>query len=161
MEQFQFLRDKAFEKVKVADHMLFMTYPVVNDPRLLIAVLENVSASLDYGVASLLHHQLLFKQIPPFKESYQSRFEMFRNLVVPKLNLSGNYVKLISDVRQLLSAHKKSPVSFVKKDKFVILSPKYDVKALDVNLMKRYVFEAKLFVSNVNAIVSKNERIFI
>jgi hypothetical protein len=161
MEQFQFLRDRAFEKVKIADHMLFMTYPVVKDPKLLVAILENVSAGLDYGVASLLHHQLLFKQIPPFKESFQSRFDMFKSQVVPKLNLSQNYVKLISDVRQLLSAHKRSPVSFAKQDKFVILSPKYDVKSLDVNLMKRYVFETKLFVSNVNAIVSKNERIFI
>ena len=161
MEQFQFLRDKAFEKIKVADHMLFMTYPVVKDPKLLLGILENVYASLDYGMGAVLHHQKLFKQIPPFQESFQSRFDVFRHQVVPQLKLSHNYVKLISDVRLLLAAQKKSPITFVKKDKYVILSPKYDVKAIDVNLMKRYVFEAKLFVSNVNVIVSKNERIFI
>lgn len=161
VEQFQFLRDKAFEKVKVADHMLFTTYPMIKDPKLLLSVLENVFASLDYGMAALLHHQKLFKQIPPFQENFSSRFDMFRRSVVPQLKLSQNYVKLISDVRLLLAAQKKSPVTFVRKDKYVILSPKYDVKAIDVNLVKRYVFEAKLFVSNVNAVVSKNERIFV
>jgi hypothetical protein len=161
MEQFQFLRDKAFEKVKVADHMLFVTYPMMKDPKLLLAVLENVNTSLEYAVAAILHYQLLFKQIPAFKETPQSRLEMFRNEVVPRLRMSQNYVKLIRDVRKLLAAQKKSPVSFVKNDKYVICSPKYDIKAIDVNLVKRYVFEAKLFVSNVNVIVSKNERIFI
>lgn len=160
MEQFQFLRDKAVEKVRVADHMLFMTYPVVKDPKLLLAVVENVFAGLDFGVAAVLHHQKLFKQIPPFQETFTSRFEMFRRTVIPQLGLSPNYVKLISDVRILISAHKKSPISFVKNDKYVICSPKYDIKAIDVGLVKRYIFEAKIFVDHVSKIVSKNERIF-
>ena len=161
MEQFQFLKDKAFEKVRLADHMVFTTYPVVRDPKLLIAVLENVQASLDYGMAAVLHYQRAAGQVPAFQETFSSRFDLFRKASVPQLRLSPNYVKLISDVRVLLSAHKKSPVSFVKKDKYVICSPKYEIKSIDVNLVKRYVFEAKLFVSNVNAVVSKHERIII
>jgi hypothetical protein len=161
MEEFQFLRDKALEKMKVADHMLFMTYPMLKDPKLLIAVLDNVYSGLDYGMGALLHHERLFKRIPPFKESFPSRLEVFRNQVLPQNNMSPNYVKLILDVKRLLAEHKKSPVSFVKNEKVIICSPSYNVKAVDSELVKRYVFEAKLFVRNVNAIVSKNERIFV
>ena len=160
MEQFQFLRDKANEKIKVADHMLFMTYPLLKDPKLLLSVVENVHCALDYAVASLLHHEKLFKRIPAFQETWQSRFDMFKNTVVPQQKINQSYVKLISDVKILLTAHKKSPVSFAKNDKFVILSPKYDIKQLDVNMVKKYVFEAKIFVQQINVIVSKNERIF-
>jgi hypothetical protein len=161
MEEFQFLRDKAFEKIKIADHMLFVTYPMLRDPKLLIVVVDNVFASLDFGMAALLHYERLFKRIPPFKESFPSRLEMFKSMVIPHNNLSPNYVKLITDVRTLLAEHRKSPVSFVKNEKVVICSPSYKVKTVDVELVKRYVFETKLFVKNVNMIVKKNERIFI
>ncbi|MFH0870009.1 MAG: hypothetical protein V1866_03045 [archaeon] len=161
MEQFQFLRDKAVEKIQVADHMLFMTYPMIKDPKILLAVIENVYASLDFGVGAILHHEKLFKRAPPFQESFQSRLEVFRRLVVPNYNLNPGYVRLITDVRTVLSEHRKSPVSFVKNDKFVILSPSYKVKTIDVNLAKKYVFETKLFVKNIDAIVRKNERIFV
>jgi len=161
MEHFQFLRDKAVEKIQVADHMLFMTYPMVKDPKILLAVIENIFASLDFGMGAILHHEKLFKRIPPFQESFQSRLEVFRRLVVPNYNLNPGYVRLITDVRTVLSEHRKSPVSFVKNDKFIILSPSYNIKTIDINLAKKYVFETKLFVKNIDAIVRKNERIFV
>jgi len=161
MEQFQFLRDKALEKINVADHMLYMTYPMVKDPKLLLSVMENVFAALDFGIAALLHHEKLFKRIAPFQDNFQARFDVFSRNVLPAYNLNHNYIRLITDVRSVLSEHKRSPVSFVKKDKFVILSPSYSVKTIDVNMAKRYVFESKLFVKNVDAIVRKNEGIFV
>lgn len=161
MEQHLFLRDKAVEKINVADHMLFMTYPVVKDPKLLLAVVENVFASLDYGVGAILHHQRRNHKIPNFQETFSSRFALFQRSAVPMLSLSPNYVKLISDVRTLLSAHRKSPITFVKKDKFIICSPKYEIRSLDVGLVKKYIFETKIFVSQMNKIVSKDERSII
>ena len=161
MEQFQFLREKAFEKLKVADHMLFTTYPLMKDPKLLLAVVENVNACLEYTIAALLHYELAHKRVPSFQETSQSRLELFESNVAPRLRLNNNYGKLIREVKSLLSAHKKSPVAFAKKDKYVILSPKYDVTAVDVNIVKRHVFEAKLFLSNISVIVNKHERVVV
>ena len=160
MEQFQILRDKAVQKIRVADHMLFMTYPLVKDPKLLLSIIENIFASLDYGVSSLLHHEKLFKRIPPFHDTFPSRFEIFKDKMIPKYELSPKYVKLIKDVGSIISEHKKSPVEFARKDKFVICSPSYSLKTIDTNLVKKYIFETKVFVDNVNKIVSKHEGIF-
>lgn len=160
MEEFQLLRDKALQKIKVADHMLFMTYPLVKDPKLLLAIIENIYASLDSGMAALLHYERLFKRIPPFNDTFASRFEIFKNKMVEKHNLNPRYVKLIQEVKSLLSEHKKSPVEFAKKDKFIICSPTYNIKTIDIKLVKKYIFETKLFVDNINKIVSKNEGIF-
>jgi len=161
MEEFQVLRDKALQKIKVADHMIFMTYPALKDPKLLLAIVENVFASLDYGVSALLHYERLFKQIPPFNDTYASRMEVFKRRMIPKHRLSPNYVNLIMDVKSILSEHKNSPVTFIRKDKFVICSPSYSMKAIDINLVKKYIFEAKVFLNTVNKIVSENERIFV
>jgi len=161
MEEFQVLRDKALQKIKVADHMLFMTYPVVKDPKLLLAIIENVFVSLDFGISALLHYERLFKRIPPFNDTYPSRLEMFRNKMVPRYNFSRNQASLITDVKSILSEHKNSPVSFIRKDKFVICSPTYSMKTVDINLVKKYIFESKIFLNNINKIVSEHERIFV
>ncbi|HJX05930.1 MAG TPA: hypothetical protein VJ461_04410 [Candidatus Nanoarchaeia archaeon] len=160
MEEFQILRDKALQKIKVADHMLFMTYPLVKDPRLLLSIIENVYASLDYGMSSLLHHERLFKRIPPFHDSFSSKLEIFKSRMIPTYGLNPRYPQLITDVKTILSEHKKSPVEFARKDKFVICSPTYSIKTVDINLVKKYIFETKVFVDNINKIVSKNEGIF-
>ncbi|MBU1199463.1 MAG: hypothetical protein KKF46_05520 [Nanoarchaeota archaeon] len=160
MEQFQVLRDKAIQKIKVADHMLFMTYPLVQDPKLLLAIIENISASLDYSISALLQHERLFKRIPPYHDTFPSRFDIFQNKMLTRYGLNSNSVKLVKDVRMILSEHKRSPVEFARKDKFVICSPTYSLKTVDTNLVKKYIFETKVFVNNINKIVSKNEGIF-
>ena len=160
MEEFQVLRDKALQKVKVADHMLFMTYPLVKDPKLLLSIVENIFASLDYGISALLQHERLFKRIPPFHDTFPSRFEIFKNKMVPKYDLSQGHLKLIRDIKGIISEHKKSPIEFARKDKFVICSPSYSLKTIDINLVKKYIFETKVFVDNINKIVSEHERIF-
>lgn len=160
MEQFQILRDKALQKIQVADHMLFMTYPLVKDPKLLLAIIENIFASLDYGMSALLQHERLFKRIPPYHDTFPSRFEIFKDKMIQKYDLSPRHANLINEIKGIISEHKKSPVEFARKDKFVICSPSYSLKTIDINLVKKYVFETKVFVNNINKIVSKHEGIF-
>jgi hypothetical protein len=160
MEEFQVLRDKALQKIKVADHMLFMTYPLVKDPKLLLAIIENIFASLDFGMSALLYHERLFKRIPPFHDSFSSRLEIFKSRMIPAYHLNPRYPQLITDVKSIISEHKKSPVEFARKDKFIICSSNYTIKTVDINLVKKYIFETKLFADNINKIVSKNEGIF-
>lgn len=160
MEEFQILRDKATQKIRVADHMLFMTYPLVKDPKLLLSIIENIFASLDFGMSALLQHERLFKRIPPYHDTFPTRFEIFKDKMIPRYKISPNHAKLIIDVRSIISQHKKSPVEFARKDKFVICSPSYSLKTIDINLVKKYIFETKIFVNNINKIVSQHEGIF-
>jgi hypothetical protein len=161
MEEFQVLRDKALQKIKIADHMLFMTYPIVKDPKLLVAIVENVFVSLECGMEALLQYERLFKRIPLFHDSFPSKLEIFKTKMVPKYKFSPKYASMIMEIKSLLSDHRNSPVTFARKDKFVICSPNYSIKTIDVNLVKKYIFEAKVFVNNINKIVSENERIFV
>ena len=146
MEEFQILRDKATQKIRVADHMLFMTYPLVKDPKLLLSIIENIFASLDFGMSALLQHERLFKRIPPYHDTFPTRFEIFKDKMIPRYKISPNHAKLIIDVRSIISQHKKSPVEFARKDKFVICSPSYSLKTIDINLVKKYIFEKSLLI---------------
>jgi len=160
MEKFQTAKHNAQKRLKIADHMLTMTYPLVKDSKLLLAVLENLFLSLTNSVASVLHYERLFKRIPPFHDTFESKFNMFRAKVVPKYKIEMEYVTMIKEIKDIIIMHKKSPVEFTRKDKFVIASESYKIKTITVEQIREYIKKTKLFIAKMEDIVSKNERIF-
>ena len=160
MEKFQELRDLAHKKLQFADHTLTMTYPMVKDPHLLLSSVENLFLAFSYGMGSLLHYDRLFKRIPPFPDNFTSKFELFREKCIKRYNINDEYLKIMKDLRDIIIAHKKSPMEFSRNESFVICNGSYRMKTISLNAVKTYVEKAKLFIKNVSTIVSKDEMIF-
>ena len=160
MEQFQAARDEAIKKLRVADHMLTITYQLVQDPKLLLAVLENIFLAMENAMSSVLYYERLFKRIPPFPENFESKLDMFKTRIQPKYRINDDYIKMIQELREVIVEHKRSPVEFARKDRFVICSDNYKMKTISIPEIKKYVASAKLFIQNTTFIVSKNEGIF-
>jgi len=160
MERFQVEREKALKHLKVADHMLTQTYPLIKDPKLLVAVLENLFVSLSSAMASILHYERLFKRIPLFQEDFESMFNTFKARCTRRYDINIEYITLIQDIRDLLKEHKRSPVEFARKDKFVITTESYHLRIISIDKMKQFIAKAKLFIEEMNNMVTKNDRIF-
>lgn len=160
MEEFQSTLQTAKNKLKVADHMFVMTYPLVKDPKLLLAVVENIFQAFEKGMSSLLYYERLFKRIPLFQETFESKFNMFRDKLVPKFKIDEEHIKVMRNLKEILLEHKKSPIEFSRKDRFVICSENYRMKTISKDDIKKYIFKAKLFVSDIERLVSRDGRIF-
>lgn len=160
MEKFQILREEAKKNIQLADHMLTVTYPLVKDPKLLLAVVENIFLSLTNSMGSVLYHERLFKNIPPFNDNFESKFNMFHEKIIPRHNIDKDYERFIQEVKDIITAHKKSPVEFSRKDSFVICSDEYKMKTISINELKEYISKARSFIQETNTIVSKHEGIF-
>jgi hypothetical protein len=160
MEEFQLARNKALEKIKLADHMLTQTYPLVKDPKLLVAVIENIFLALTNGIASILHYERTFKRVPPFMDNFENKFAVFKQNCVERHSLGRETVDLISEIKEAVIAHRKSPVEFARKDNFVICQDDYKLKTISVEKIKNYISSTKSFLNKVSTIVSKNETIF-
>jgi len=160
MEKFQELREDAKKKLQLADHILTMTYPIVKDPRLLLSSIESLFLAYSYGMSSVLHYERIFKRIPSFPENFSSKIKVFRDICIKRYDIDLEYLKIIKDLRDILVAHKKSPVEFTRGDSFVICDEDYRTRIISLNEVKKYVEKAKLFINNVYTIVSKDETIF-
>jgi hypothetical protein len=160
MERFQEARDLAIKKIRVADHMLVMTYPLVQDPKLLLAILENVLEGLTYGMSAILYYERLFKRIPPFQDEFDSKFNMFKSKIVNKHNIDKGYIRLIEELREIIKEHKKSPIEFARKDKFVICSPTYKLKTVSIKEAKDYIAKSKQFLTVMEDVLSKAQPLF-
>jgi len=157
MEKYEEIRDKAIKNIKIADHMLTQTYPLVKDPRLLLTVLENVFLSLTNAIGALLYFERLYKRIPSFNDTFESKYNTFKMKLVYRYNIDKENVKFIADVKSIIVSHKKSPVEFSRKGVFVMCSEDYRMRALTPEEMRKYVARAKAFVGDINSIIKQNE----
>ncbi len=160
MEKFQESRAKAQKSVKIADHMLFVTYPLIKDDKLLMAILENIFLAFTNGMGSVLYYERLFKRVPPFHETFDSKYNLFVEKIMPKYGLHSRFTTIIKRVKEMVVAHKASPMEFSRGGKFVICSEDYRLKTLTPEQLKIYVTDAKEFLKLTSRIVEKNEYIF-
>lgn len=160
MEEFQKAKEKAKKTIRIADHMLIMTFPLIKDPKLLMAVVQNISSALTEAMSSLLYYERLFKRIPVFPDNYESKMIIFRDKLVDKYNINKEYIKLMAEIREILSEHKRSPVEFSRGDRFVICSSNYRIKTIGVGDLKKYIAKTKLFITDIERLVSKDAGIF-
>ena len=160
MERYQEAKQRALRSISVADHMLTMTYPLLQDPKLLLAVMQNIFLGLTKSIGALLYFERMYKRVPPFHDNFESKFNLFKMKCINRYNIPREYLKVIMDIKEVVYENKESPITFSRKDKFVICSDKYNLKTLSLKEIKSYLEKAKLFIHQMCSIIEKNERIF-
>ena len=156
MERFQEARDKAKKNAQIADHMLYVTFPLVKDPKLLLAIIENIFLAYTNSIAAILYYERMYKRIPPFQENFESKFNLFKERCITRHHLDKSYIIEIQDIKDIIIEHKKSPVEFKRGDRFVICSDNYRIKAISVNDIKKYLEKAKVFIQAMDIIIGKD-----
>ncbi|MBU1975568.1 MAG: hypothetical protein KKG59_04150 [Nanoarchaeota archaeon] len=159
MEKFQESREKATRHLKIADHMLVITYPLVNDPKLLMTVLDNVLKGMLCSVDSLLYYERLFKRINMFGEGVEERLRIFKHLA-QKYQLDPGFIRTVVELKDIMREHRNSPMEFARKDKFIIYTANQNLKTINQASIKKYVSTAKKFLEAVNKVTVENERLF-
>ncbi len=160
MEKFQQAREKAVRNLRIADHMLYVTYPLVRDNKLLMSITENIFLALTNAMASVLYYERLFKRVPPFHETFDSKYNLFSEKIVPRYNIDRKYLQYLRTIKDIMIAHRESHVEFSRPGKYVICIEDYKTKTISVTELKDMLKVAKEFVAMCNSIVEKNEGIF-
>lgn len=160
MERFQELRDISNKKLWLADHILTQTYPLLKDPRLLLSSLETVFLAYANSIGSLLHYERQFNRIPNFKEDFDSKIRALRDYCSKRYDIKQEDINMIKEIKDIILQHKKSPVEFIREDRFIICSDDYSMKTINVDKLKNILNSAKVFIDKVNKITARNEAIF-
>ncbi len=137
--------------------MLGVTFPLVKDPKLLLAIIENIFLAYTNSMAALLHYERFYQRIPPFRDdSFESKFNMFKERCVLKYKLDKSYILEMQDIKDIIVSHKKSPVEFKRGDRLVICSDNYKLKTVSVNDLQKYLDKAKVFIEAIDTIIVEN-----
>jgi len=157
MELFQLARRRAAENVRLADHLLHVTYSSLQDPKLLLSVVHHLHNAWEEGITALVSHERLFKRIQPFHDTKENRTRIFTEKLANRHNINIDAFKELAEIEQL---HKNSPIEFRKKDRFVICSDRYTIKTIHAKELKEYYQTTITFLNKLQEITAKHERIF-
>ena len=95
MEKYKTLIQSANSHYKNADHMVFVTYSLVNDPKLVITIADRLYKALMDSVSALLNYEYLYKRIGRLPETDDEKLEILKNQAMKEYNLDRNMLVFI------------------------------------------------------------------
>jgi len=160
MEHFRQLVAEANKAFQTADHLAFVTYPFVNDVKILMIIAENLQKALLRGMEALLYYDALYKRISPYPKEFRNQFDIFRNHTARRYNIPNDQLMLIAEVNDVVNNRNKSKVEFARRDQFVIATSDYRVKTINIEKIKNYINLTKRFIGKVNEVQEASDRRF-
>lgn len=160
MERVYALLDRANRSLKTADHLAYVTYPLLKDTKLVVAILENIHIALTLSVEAMIEYDRTFKRIMSIPPDFQSRLELFKRSSAPRYNIEREHVAMISEINGIMETRKKGMMEFIKNDRLVVCGTDFRTKTVDIEKSKAYVNNAKRYMLKVNNILRQNERRF-
>ena len=154
MDEIPLLLNKANKLFEVADHLTFVTYPVVNEPKLIFTIMDHVLNSCVAAMDALLYYEYVYKRINSYnKDNFIEKINLFKQQVAPRYNIDRKQIFIMEDIKTILDHRKKSKMEFAKKNEMIMCSDTYDVKTVTVDKVKSYVYESKNFLNKINTLL--------
>jgi|SRR3989344_965330 len=156
MDEIMFLLKKAKEQLSIADHLLYMTYPIIRENKLLASIAEDVYNSALYAIDALLMHERLYKRISIYPDTFSVKLDILRKISA-RYNIDKDAILMVQDLKIFLDERKNSKVEFSKNDRYVLFNQKKELKSLGIEKLKQNLNISKSFVNNIE-IILKNAR---
>ena len=155
MQTFIKLVDEANKAFQIADHLAFVTYPVVNDNKMFILIVENLFKSASKGMEAIIYYDRLYKRIPPINNDFGSQLQTFKDKCMPRYGIERSNFLLLQDLKILIDERKKAPMEFSRREHYVIANRDFQLKTINLNKVKNYIHQTKLFIDKVNSIKNR------
>jgi len=150
MEIHQTHYDKAINFFKSADHLIYVTLPVVKDIKLVATILDNVYFSLVHGMDAVLEYERYHKRILPMANNFDLRLDTFRKKIVGNHEFTKEESDFIVEIKKLRDDRKDASMEFTRGGKLVICSEGYRMKTISIDEIKKYLSTTRNFLLKVN-----------
>ena len=142
MEKFIEYLAEAERIIKTADHLIYMTFPLVKDKKLLLKILSETKIVITNCINSILQYEYLYKRIKLYKDP-KTNFRIFREKCAPRYKIAKEEIEMIIELFEIVENHKQSSFEFVKNEKIIILSENLEQKSLTIDKIKEFLLLAK------------------
>lgn len=144
--------EKSEKTIQTADHLLYVTYPLVKDKRLLLKILTEIKKGVANCINAILQYEYLHARIK-LSSNPKLNFKKFLEKCCPRYNISENEIKRILKLFEIVEKHKASPFEFVKEDKIVILSDNMDSEIITLEKVKEFLSSSKIVLQKAKDII--------
>ncbi|MFH1500885.1 MAG: hypothetical protein ABIE22_02965 [archaeon] len=153
-ERFITSLNSASKSLQTADHMIYITYPLIKDKKLLLKILSELHIAVTSAVNAILQYEYYYKRIEIYSDP-RSNFQEFREKCAPRYKITPEQVKSILEIIKIAESHKKSPFEFIKNDKIVIMSDNMQTETLTLEKVKAFLVEVKDIIRKASIIIKR------
>jgi len=154
MEGLKVLMENANRQIRAADHLAYTTYPMIQDPKLIMKIAGNVRDAMKNAIEAIVFYDRLYKRVNPLGEGFTSKYDVFRDHCAKRYSIPTEHLLAFEDLSRILREHKESPTSFCKGDAVVICSENYrQVRSISLDKVKSFLNVGKQFVVKANQII--------
>jgi hypothetical protein len=154
MEKFLENLFEAEKSIRRLDHIIYVTYPIIKDKRLLLKILTEIKSSIARCISSILHYEYIYKRIKLSKNPIEN-LRTFKTKCASRYEISFAEMKLITELFNIIKRHKTSPFEFRKEDKIVILSENLEPKIVIFKDTKEFLALAKIILDKTKKRILK------
>ncbi|MEK6830840.1 MAG: hypothetical protein AABX77_02325 [Nanoarchaeota archaeon] len=141
MEEYDKLLKEAIRHLQIADHMTYVTLPLINENRLLLKIFDEIYLSIIKSINSILSYEHFCKRINLYT-NYSNNLETFVR-IAKNYDISNEQLRKIKEIININNQHKQSAVEFVKRDRVVIMSDNLRTQIIDIRIIKQYLLFVK------------------
>ena len=145
----------AKKALDTADHIIYVSYALIKEPKLLLSAVESLYHCLELTMDSILEFESYYKRIPYYGNSFNSKFYIFKTQVSMRYHLDRTFLLIFSELKEILDWHNRTSLELRKDDKFLIFLSDYRVKTLTFAKVKEYLNFAKVFIKKIESIVMR------
>ena len=158
MEKSMHLAREATKAFKIADHLIYVTFPLLNDQKLFATVAEKLKEALDKGMRAVLEYDYLYKRIQFVPTDFQACLSLFQQYAPKKYGFDSKHFTTMQEVEEIVTRRRESPIEFIRRDRLVIASSDYRLKTVNLEKIKNMAQNTKTFISKVNEIIQTSDR---
>jgi len=151
MEKFLENLQEAQKTLQVIDHLIYITFPLIKDKRILIKIITETKSSITNCINSILQYDYLYKRINLYKDA-KANFRIFIRKCCPHYNITQKEMDSIMELFGLVEKHKQSTVEFLRHEKVVILSENLKTDTITLEKAKEFFNLAKEIMKKTLAI---------
>lgn len=154
-EKFMINLDEASKSIQLADHMIYITYHLLKEKKILLNALEKIYEAVIQIINAILQYDYMWKRIQLYSNP-KDNFDTFVQKCAPRYSISQSDIVQITELFKIVEMHKKSPMEFVRREKVVIMSSNSTIAYTDVEKIKGYIRlarnmlqKAKLYIKSI------------
>ncbi len=155
MEKFLENLSEAEKAIRLADHLIYVTYPIVKDKRMLLKIIAETKNAIALCINSILQHDYIYKKVRLYSDP-EENFRIFREKCAQRYGITSREISKITELFDLVSKHKKSPLDFVRDSKLVIISENLRYEIITVEKAKEFILIAKNLLLKVEKTLKSN-----
>ncbi|MGB9708335.1 MAG: hypothetical protein ACPLXC_03380 [Candidatus Pacearchaeota archaeon] len=131
------LLNKADHALRTADHMVYITYPLIKENRLIKKILEDLYESASATVQAILSYESTYKRIK--LQDSKTNWAIFQEQCAPRFNIAQSELQVLSELFSLTEKYKASSMDFIRKDKLIIMSDSLRTDSVGLEQLKKYL----------------------